>query len=150
MHTDEPARAGRRASRSAPSSRALRQLPQRVKIVQEAAPEPWEAHGRGRVCGHEHPSALEHGPSQWARGSGTRPGTGPDAGWFCAEFDWRFGSPPGYLGAQAFAIGVILQECVRKAQSLDDRPLLARPEPGDRAPDRPPGAPRPSGEPAVR
>ncbi len=65
------------------------------------------------------------GPSQWEPTLAEPPRTGPDAGWFSAEFTRRFGERPGYPGAQAFAIGVVFEACARTARSLEDGALLA-------------------------
>ncbi|MGH7342984.1 MAG: ABC transporter substrate-binding protein, partial [Candidatus Rokuibacteriota bacterium] len=64
------------------------------------------------------------GPSQWEAGADEAPETGPDARWFCSEFERRFGQSPGYPAAQAYAVGVIIQECVKRAGGLDDDTLL--------------------------
>lgn len=64
------------------------------------------------------------GPSQWEPGLEPTPRSGPDAAWFCAAFEATFGRRPDYPAAQAFALGVILVECVRRAGSLDDAALL--------------------------
>jgi branched-chain amino acid transport system substrate-binding protein len=65
------------------------------------------------------------GPSQWEPDRYERPSLGPPSAWFCAEFRRRFGRDPGYVAAQAYATGVIVGECVRRAQSLEDAALLA-------------------------
>ena len=64
------------------------------------------------------------GPSQWEAAEDEAPETGPDSRWFCSEFERRFGQSPGYPAAQAYAVGVIIQECVKRAESLDDDTLL--------------------------
>ena len=37
---------------------------------------------------------------------------------------FRSGQSPGYPAAQAYAVGVIIQECLRRAGTLDDDTLL--------------------------
>jgi branched-chain amino acid transport system substrate-binding protein len=64
------------------------------------------------------------GPSQWEAAAEEVPETGPDSRWFCSEFERSFGQSPGYPAAQAYAVGVIIQECVKRARSLDDDTLL--------------------------
>jgi len=36
-----------------------------------------------------------------------------------------FQRDPGYVAAQAYALGIIIGECIRRADSLEDRELLA-------------------------
>src|SRR5262249_5075393 len=50
---------------------------------------------------------------------------GPSSAWFLSEFRRVFQRDPSYVAAQAYAIGVILGECIRRADSLEDRKLLA-------------------------
>ena len=64
------------------------------------------------------------GPSQWEAAADEAPEAGPDSRWFCSEFERRFGRSPGYPAAQAYAVGVIIQECVKRAGSLHDDMLL--------------------------
>jgi ABC-type branched-subunit amino acid transport system substrate-binding protein len=64
------------------------------------------------------------GPSQWEPGAHDEPLTGPNSEWFCSEFHRRFHQRPEYPAAQAFAIGVVVGECLRRAGSLEDEPLL--------------------------
>jgi branched-chain amino acid transport system substrate-binding protein len=64
------------------------------------------------------------GPSQWEAAADELPETGPDSRWFCSEFERSFGQSPGYPAAQAYVVGVIIQECVKRAKSLDDDTLL--------------------------
>ena len=64
------------------------------------------------------------GPSQWEAAADEAPETGPDSRWFCSEFERRFGQSPGYPAAQAYAVGVIIQECMQRAGSLHDDTLL--------------------------
>jgi len=65
------------------------------------------------------------GPSQWEPAAHDPPHTGPTAEWFCAEFERRFHRRPGYPAAQAFALGVVIMECLRRAESLEDEALLS-------------------------
>jgi len=65
------------------------------------------------------------GPSQWEPHVYERPSIGPSSTWFCSEFRRVFQRDPGYVAAQAYALGVIIGECIRRADSLDDRALLA-------------------------
>ena len=64
------------------------------------------------------------GPSQWEPAADEEPLTGPDSEWVCSEFHTRFQQRPEYPAAQAFAIGVVIGECLRRAGSLEDEPLL--------------------------
>jgi branched-chain amino acid transport system substrate-binding protein len=65
------------------------------------------------------------GPSQWEPHLYERPSLGPSSAWFVSEFRRVFQRDPGYVAAQAYAIGLILGECIRRADSLEDRKLLA-------------------------
>ncbi len=64
------------------------------------------------------------GPSQWEPAVHDAPLAGPDSKWFCSEFQRAFRQPPGYPAAQAFAVGVLVMECLRRAESLEDALLL--------------------------
>ena len=64
------------------------------------------------------------GPSQWEPAAHDGPLTGPNSEWFCSEFHTRFHQRPEYPAAQAFAIGIVVGECLRRAGSLEDEPLL--------------------------
>ena len=64
------------------------------------------------------------GPSQWEPAADDGPLTGPNSEWFCSEFHTRFHQRPEYPAAQAFAIGIVVGECLRRAGSLEDEPLL--------------------------
>lgn len=55
------------------------------------------------------------GPSQW------EPGPGSES--FVEVFEQRFGHAPEYVAAGAFATGLIVEECLRRAGSLEDTPL---------------------------
>jgi branched-chain amino acid transport system substrate-binding protein len=55
------------------------------------------------------------GPSQWE--------PGPESEWFVRRFQDRFGRTPEYIAAGACAVGLIAEECIRRAASLDDRRL---------------------------
>lgn len=64
------------------------------------------------------------GPSQWEPGSREAPLVGPTSEWFCSEFERTFRLRPEYPAAQAFALGVVIRECLRRAGTLEDEPLL--------------------------
>ena len=65
------------------------------------------------------------GPSQWEPHLYERPSIGPPSAWFCSEFRRVFQRDPGYVAAQAYTLGIIIGECIRRADSLEDRELLA-------------------------
>jgi branched-chain amino acid transport system substrate-binding protein len=65
------------------------------------------------------------GPSQWEPRLHERPLIGPPSAWFCSEFRRVFHRDPGYVAAQAYTLGIIIGECIRRAESLEDRELLA-------------------------
>ena len=65
------------------------------------------------------------GPSQWEPHVYERPSIGPPSAWFCSEFRRVYQRDPGYVAAQAYALGIIIGECIRRADSLGDRELLA-------------------------
>lgn len=84
--------------------------------------------GAGLEAFHEEVGDLAEdviGPSQWEPAVHDPPHTGPTAEWFCAEFEKRFHRRPGYPAAQAFALGVVIMECLRRAESLEDGALLS-------------------------
>jgi branched-chain amino acid transport system substrate-binding protein len=64
------------------------------------------------------------GPSQWEPAADDAPLSGPNSEWFCSEFHTRFHQRPEYPAAQAFAIGIVVGECLRRAGSLEDESLL--------------------------
>ena len=64
------------------------------------------------------------GPSQWEPTAGEAPRVGPDSGWFVDAFERAFHRTPEYPAAQAFAVGVIVGECRRRAGSLASAALL--------------------------
>jgi branched-chain amino acid transport system substrate-binding protein len=64
------------------------------------------------------------GPSQWEPTAGDTPLVGPDAGWFVDAFERAFQRTPEYPAAQAFALGLILEECRRRAGSLESAGLV--------------------------
>jgi ABC-type branched-subunit amino acid transport system substrate-binding protein len=76
--------------------------------------------------GHEVGGLAEGivGPSQWEPGAGETPLAGPDSGWFVDAFERVFHRMPEYPAAQAFAVGVILGECRRRAGGLASAALL--------------------------
>ena len=65
------------------------------------------------------------GPSQWEPHLHERPSIGPPSAWFRSEFRRAFQRDPGYVAAQAYTLGIIIGECIRRAGSLEDRELLA-------------------------
>jgi branched-chain amino acid transport system substrate-binding protein len=65
------------------------------------------------------------GPSQWEPHVHERPSVGPPSAWFGSEFRRVFQRDPSYVAAQAYATGLIIGECIRRADSLEDRELLA-------------------------
>ncbi len=65
------------------------------------------------------------GPSQWEPHRYEQPRIGPASAWFGSEFRRMFQRDPGYVAAQAYAMGLIVGECIKRADSLDDPELLA-------------------------
>ena len=65
------------------------------------------------------------GPSQWEPHLHERPSIGPPSAWFCSEFRHVFRRDPGYVAAQAYTLGIIIGECIRRADGLEERELLA-------------------------
>ncbi|MBI3013496.1 MAG: amino acid ABC transporter substrate-binding protein [Candidatus Tectomicrobia bacterium] len=65
------------------------------------------------------------GSSQWEPGRTADPVTGPAPGEFVAAFRKAYGEMPEYPAAQAYALGIILEKCVEKAEDLDDAHLRA-------------------------
>jgi branched-chain amino acid transport system substrate-binding protein len=55
------------------------------------------------------------GPSQWEPAPGSE--------WFLHAFQERLGHVPEYTAAGAYATGLVIEECIRRADSLDDRRL---------------------------
>ncbi|GAC1361582.1 MAG: hypothetical protein NVS2B12_09710 [Ktedonobacteraceae bacterium] len=53
------------------------------------------------------------GPAQWLATVPVQPDEGPDAFWFVANYQQRFGSEPPYPAAQSFAAGLLLARCLR-------------------------------------
>jgi branched-chain amino acid transport system substrate-binding protein len=64
------------------------------------------------------------GPSQWEPHVHEHPAVGPPSARFCSEFRRVFQRDPGYVAAQAYALGIVIGECIRRAGGLDDRELL--------------------------
>ena len=84
------------------------------------------AAGLGAI--HSEVGSLAEGviaPSQWEPGVSDGPVVGPDWGWFVSEYRRRFDEIPDYPAAQAFAVGVVFAECLRRAGGLEDDRLLA-------------------------
>jgi len=63
------------------------------------------------------------GPSQWEPGVHDRVLIGPSSHEFASDFTSSFGQLPGYVAAGAFATGLIIEECIRRAGSLSDASL---------------------------
>jgi branched-chain amino acid transport system substrate-binding protein len=63
------------------------------------------------------------GPSQWEPESQGLPDVGPTSATFAERYRQRFGHPPDYPAAQAYAAGVLLERCVTKAGTLRDDDL---------------------------
>jgi branched-chain amino acid transport system substrate-binding protein len=60
------------------------------------------------------------GPSQWEPESQGLPDVGPTSAAFAERYRQRFGHPPDYPAAQAYAVGVLLERCVLVAGTLSD------------------------------
>ena len=65
------------------------------------------------------------GPSQWEPGVRYQPESGPTSEQFVARFRDRFAVAPDYPAAQAYAAGLIAQNCVAVAGTLEDEALRA-------------------------
>ena len=63
------------------------------------------------------------GPSQWEPGTTFPNIVGPTSEWFSNSFQSQFGLPPDYVAAASFATGLILAECVRRTNCLEDDAL---------------------------
>jgi branched-chain amino acid transport system substrate-binding protein len=63
------------------------------------------------------------GPSQWEPGVSSPNILGPTSEWLVDQFQKQFGAGPDYVAAGSFATGVILTECIRRADSLDNQKL---------------------------
>ncbi len=59
------------------------------------------------------------GPSQWEPGVTFPEAIGPDSEWFLQAFEQRFGGTPDYPATAAFAAGLLVAECIRRAGSLE-------------------------------
>ncbi len=59
------------------------------------------------------------GPSQWEPDVDFPERIGPGSDWFVQAFQQRFGSVPDYPAAAAFAAGLLVAECIRRAGSLE-------------------------------
>ena len=60
------------------------------------------------------------GPSQWEPGIRSAPSIGPTSDQFVRDFTESFGETPDYTAAGAFAAGLIAEDCIRRAASLED------------------------------
>lgn len=76
--------------------------------------------------GHEAGNAAEGiiGPSQWEPGERSAPTVGPPGGRFLQEYRRTFGQDPGYVAAQAYALGVVIAACAKSSGSMEDDALL--------------------------
>jgi hypothetical protein len=63
------------------------------------------------------------GPSQWESDAAEPPDVGPSPAAFVEGFLRRFGQPPDYPAAQAYAAGLIFQHCVLLAGGCADAGL---------------------------
>jgi hypothetical protein len=63
------------------------------------------------------------GPSQWEPSGAMPPDIGPSSAVFVERFRRRFGQVPDYPAAQAYAAGLILQQCVMLAGTCVDGDL---------------------------
>ncbi|MGH8057071.1 MAG: amino acid ABC transporter substrate-binding protein, partial [Candidatus Entotheonellia bacterium] len=63
------------------------------------------------------------GPSQWEPHAQGRPDVGPTSTEFVERFRRRFGETPDYPSAQAYAAGLVLQQCVGLAETCTDAAL---------------------------
>jgi branched-chain amino acid transport system substrate-binding protein len=60
------------------------------------------------------------GPSQWESDMNFPSIVGPSSDWFVRAFQKEFGTTPDYVAAGAFAAGLILSQCIRRAVYLDN------------------------------
>ena len=65
------------------------------------------------------------GPSQWEPGVDAAPEIGPTAEEFAQAFRQGGSDPAGYPAAQAYAAGLVIQQCVERAGSLEASRLRA-------------------------
>ena len=63
------------------------------------------------------------GPTQWVANNKVVPDFGPTARVFARRFRARFGVPPDYPAAQAYATGLIMNRCVELVGSTDQQRL---------------------------
>jgi len=63
------------------------------------------------------------GPSQWEPSSPLHPEIGPTPADFAHRFRTRFGVPPDYPAAQAYAAGLVMGRCVEMAGGTDQQAL---------------------------
>lgn len=61
--------------------------------------------------------------SQWESGAAHKPDTGPTQKEFVKSFVTAYGEEPDYVAAQGYNIGVIFQESIRAAGTLEDKVL---------------------------
>ncbi len=63
------------------------------------------------------------GPSQWEPAFNPTRVRGPDSPWFVQSFQKQYGRIPDYTAAGAFAMGLILTDCIERADTLDTQSL---------------------------
>lgn len=61
--------------------------------------------------------------SQWEKGIGENPDTGPTSAEFFARFKSEYGHSPDFVAAQGYNIGVVIEKCVEAAGTLDGKVL---------------------------
>jgi branched-chain amino acid transport system substrate-binding protein len=64
------------------------------------------------------------GPSQWEPDDGSVPPVGPPGDRFTQEYRRAFGQVPGYVAAQAYALGLVIAACTTPGGSMEDDALL--------------------------
>lgn len=64
------------------------------------------------------------GPSQWEPDQRSAPQVGPPGDRFMQEYRRTFGQHPGYVAAQAYALGLVIAACAKSSDSLEDDALL--------------------------
>jgi branched-chain amino acid transport system substrate-binding protein len=77
----------------------------------------------GEVVGDRSEGIL--GSSQWEPGLGDHVEVGPEENWLLSSFRSAFARDPEYPAVQAFALGVVAAECLRRAGTLQDKAVRA-------------------------
>ncbi len=111
-HSDRDIRTGDRSRPNAPS---LAKVIRQVACVSAGV-------GQFRISVGELAEGII-GPSQWEHGVNDRVLIGPSSDEFVSDFTSSFGQSPDYVAAGAFAAGLIIEECIRRAGSLNDLSL---------------------------